>query len=199
MLIVLSVSGYMYFFSKVRVPYAIAETKLVIKYPDKYEQYRTVKCNSLNFFEPGYAFIGKRPERDHEIFFFNVSSKEAFFMELNPEYTGGTTIKNATFDELVAMVKDDCEQFKEARGDFRDTTINWSYGKYEPEPEKTPEEIEREDLEKKLQEIEDINYVLEEIYTDEKRNNVIEKYGDWKELSDKELVKWYLEGPGKRG
>ena len=49
------------------------------------------------------------------------------------------------------MVKEDCSQFQKSKGDRRDKDINWSYGKYEPKPEKKKEEIEKEN--KKQQEL----------------------------------------------
>lgn len=64
--------------------------------------------------------------------------------------TGGTTVKNTTFPELVKMVKEDCYQFQEGHGDYYGEDLAWSYSPYTPEPEKTPEEIAEEEYERWL-------------------------------------------------
>jgi hypothetical protein len=154
-----------------------------------------IRCN-WNIIEPKFASVYFAGDEGHISF-----KKTKMFFQTDEEWmqsrTGGTTVKNTTFPELVKMVKEDCGQFKQPKGDFRDKTINWSYGPYTPEPEKTPEQLQQKEMLERAQEISDVHYVLEEIYTDEMRQNAIEKYGDWKDLTDDELLKWYKEGPGK--
>ena len=142
-IIIFLLSGYFYFYNSVRIPNSIATKKLAIKFPDKYEQYTTIKCNFVDLINPEYAFVAKRPERDYEIFFFKIKTRNLFSKEIHLNYTGGTDIKNTTFPELVEMVKEDCYQFQE---DFDaenpETQIDWGYREADsPEPPKTDEEL----------------------------------------------------------
>jgi len=141
--------GCVYFYNSIRIPNAIAIKKLAIKFPDKYEEYKTVKCNLFDFINPEYAFIAKRPERDHEIFFFKVAFSNVISKEIRLNYTGGTDVKNTNFDELVKMVKEDCPKFQKGYGDYYGEDLAWSYSPYVPEPPKTQDEI---DFEKRKEE-----------------------------------------------
>jgi len=134
-----------------------------------FKNYNIVECR-FDLLNPEYAFVSYQhyvyPERNVDnklwrIDFYNLDRDNKITTNWNIERTGGTTIKNTTFEELVKMAKEDCSQFQKAKGDFRDETINWSYSKYNPEhviePEKPLTEEEKEDLterrKKKLQEL----------------------------------------------
>jgi len=129
-------------------------------------------CN-LNIYKPKVAFvyhdIGNKNYKNNslEIGFYDVSRNNPFSTNWQTEYTGGTTIQNTTFPELVKMVKEDCSQFQKAKGDFHDKTINWSYSPYTPKPPKSPEfeetEQTEEELEKERQEILEIMKFEEEL------------------------------------
>lgn len=77
---------------------------------------------NIGFYRPNKIFWGSEQDWDNS-------------------YTGGTTIKNTTFPELVEMVKDDCYQFQEGHGDYYGEDLAWSYSPYEPEPEMTEQDI----------------------------------------------------------
>ena len=106
------------------------------------------RCN-INILKPEFAKITDyRDEQEINIAFYApgkiLSQTEA---DWDNSYTGGTTVKNTTFHELVGMVKKDCNQFQEGHGDYYGEDLAWSYSPYEPEPEKTQEEIEEEEYE----------------------------------------------------
>ncbi len=44
--------------------------------------------------------------------------ENTFLGKINENYLGATTVRNTTFPELVKMVKDDCEQFKDGYTDY---------------------------------------------------------------------------------
>ena len=107
-----------------------------------------VRCN-YNIFKPGFAYTFYFKDRG-EISF----EKPGAIFSLNKNvwkdsYTGGTTVRNTTFPQLLKMVKEDCYQFQKSKGDRRDKTINWSYGKYTPEAPKTPQQILEEQREER--------------------------------------------------
>ncbi len=137
--IILIFSIYLLFFYWVKVPSAIATEKLAFKFPDKYLEYTTVKCDLPDLINSEHAFVGIRPERDPGIFFFNVGIGNVFSRKIELVFTGATTVKNITFPELVAMVKEDCSQFQKGHGGYYGNELTWSYT--EAEPEKTPEEL----------------------------------------------------------
>lgn len=45
--------------------------------------------------------------------------------------TGGATVKNATYEQILSMVKEDCSQFQQPKGDPKNESINWRYVKAE--------------------------------------------------------------------
>ena len=103
---------------------------------EDYTTYQTIRCD-LNIFQPKIAFV-------NDIFFDVLPEFSIYFFDVNNGFkvarSGGTTIENTTFDELVEMVKKDCSQFQQAKGDPSDKTINSSYSPYTPEPPKEQEE-----------------------------------------------------------
>jgi len=105
-----------------------------------------IRCN-ISFLKPNVAFVSDHILLDDidelKIYFYgikNIFSKK----DDNREFIGVTTVKNTTFPELVKMIKEDCSQFQEGHGDYYGEDLAWSYSPYEPEPEKTQEEIEYE-------------------------------------------------------
>ncbi len=129
----------------------------------------SVRCN-WNIFNLEYVVI-------HDLF--NVGRNEFyiyFFKQKNifnfeRERTGGTTVKNTTFPQLLKMVREDCYQFQKPKGTPRDKEINWRYVKYTPEPPKTKEEIEQEKKEK--EELEKLLSTFKRYeYTEENRNKL---------------------------
>lgn len=112
-----------------------------------------IRCNS-KFLEPEFAYIFFTGDEGH-VSFDSLNKVIWKAEDWDNSYTGGTTIYKTTFDELIKMVKEDCSQFQESKGDWRkDETINWSYSPYtppeepeesaEPKPKRTEEELERE-------------------------------------------------------
>lgn len=95
--------------------------------------YDTVRCN-WNIFKPEIAFVDESVVldkfREMEIFFYKP--KKLFSQtqqEWEDSYVGGTDIKNTTFPQLLAMVKDDCYQFQK---DYDNPKVNeggidWGY------------------------------------------------------------------------
>jgi len=183
---------------------SLVEKKSEINTHDWYKetliQYDIRLCG-FDILQPEYVLITEEDilgdgELDYELLYYKIKNKLPFTSNWNAEYIGGTNVKNVTFNQLVDMVKKDCGQFQKSKGDHADETINWSYGEYIPEPEKTQEELEMDELMEKIQAIKDIHYILNEVCTEEMRQEIIEEYGDWKDLSDDELQEWYSNGPG---
>ncbi len=98
--------------------------------------YESVRCN-WNIFKPEVAFVDKSITlgdiEELEIFFYKAKN---LFKVANEDwensYTGGTTIKNTTFPQLLAMVKEDCYQFQ-ING--KKENISWIWMKYDKEKE----------------------------------------------------------------
>ncbi|PID83160.1 hypothetical protein CSB11_02335 [Candidatus Campbellbacteria bacterium] len=125
-----------------KVPEELAIKKGVIKFPQKYEIYETVKCNYFDLTNPKYAYVNKWKDRDnYEIMFYNVSLKDIFSQKYNFVYLGGADVENTTFPELFEMVKEDCDQFQKGN---KKEKIEWIYSKAETEEEKKVKRIEKE-------------------------------------------------------
>ena len=117
-----------------------------------FKNYEIANCD-FSLKNPKHAFVSFQhyiyPEDNSEmkfwrVDFYNLKRPHIFSQNWNIQRTGGTTIKNTTFPELVAMVKEDCGQFQEGHGDYYGDKLAWSYSPYVPEPIKTQEEIEFE-------------------------------------------------------
>jgi len=197
------------------------------------QQYDVIRCE-FNLKRPVYVFIYESKFEDlidYHIHFYEENRDTVFSQNFQSTYTGGTTVTNTTFPELVKMVKKDCEQFKHAKGDFRDMIINWSYS-----PAPTQEEINSDAVEKLRSDYFDLvpeaREVFDGIYgdpylasdeealkihdriekeggmdervfiknkvtifhngypelTDEQKKKIIDTYGEWENLTDKELA-----------
>ena len=179
-------TGFLYYYNAIKIPNAIATKKLAIKFPDKYEEYKAIKCDLFDFINPEYTFIAKRPERDYELFFFNIKTSNIFSKEIILDYIGGSDIKNTTFSQLLKLVKQDCSQFQKSKGNYTDKTINWSYSKYIPEPVLTPEEQKEKDRKDLVDELK----MELEWYDEEELQYVKETYGITKRSMDSEFLEW---------
>lgn len=122
-----------------------------------------IRCNS-NILDPEFATIFFIKNEGNMGFYKPKKIFMGSYNDWGTSYTGGATIKKATFFELVKMAKEDCNQFKSAKGNPSDETINWYYSPYTleslqfEEPELTDEEVEikrQETLEylKKIKEV----------------------------------------------
>ena len=113
-----------------------------------------IRCN-LNIFQPEFAYVFGSDNDGHIAF--NKINKIFYgtYQDWENSYTGGTTVKNTTFPQLLAMVKENCYQFQKNKGynvGNENTEIYWTYGKYTSPKPKTKEEIEREKQKKKEKE-----------------------------------------------
>ena len=135
-----------------------------------------VRCN-MNILKPEFAYlykIGKTADADF------YKPKHLFSQteqEWDDSYTGGTTIKNTTFPELVAMVKEDCNQFQDggSKGE-----IEWRYSKAP-----TQDEIKQD----KIDFVHRAFYQLE----DNVKEVFIEKYGNVDKMPDEDKILIYNE------
>lgn len=91
---------------------------------------------------------------------------------------GATVPKNATFNELIKMAKEDCLQFQKAKGDPNDETINWRYVEAD-----TQEEIEADAVYMIISSFDDYSDIVKEIF--------IEKYGDPRIMERDEILEIY--------
>jgi len=251
-LLILILVIFSYYFY-IKIPESIKTDSWVYKFPDKYEKHEVIKCNLFDFINPEFAFVGIMTvydTRSYEVDFYQPDDNNPFNTKV--VYTGGTTIENTTFPELVEMVKEDCDQFKKAyydkselgyTDDMTDTekterwhatelkNINWSYSKapsqeegnediaesfrrnminnYSVEGRDTFTEIygdpflmsneevvalkERIDEEGEDERI----YIADRIgafkrgypkLTDKQKQIILDKYGEWEHLTDKELA-----------
>jgi len=160
----------------------ISQSKDVQK---SYKNYQPIRCE-FGLFNPKYAFVSYLhyfyPEDDVDmeswnIGFYHLSRPHFFSTNWRIKYTGGTTIRNTTFPELVAMVKEDCSQFQNGgkKGD-----IEWRYSKAPTEEEKYKDNIDF---------VERAFYQLE----DNVKEVFIEKYGDVNKMSDEDKIAVYNE------
>lgn len=106
-----------------------------------FKNYEILTCN-FHLTEPKYVFISfqhysyPEDEIDIELLridFYNLFRANIFSRDWEIKRTGGTTVENATYAELLKMTKKNCSQFQKSKGDFRDKTINWSYSPFDPE------------------------------------------------------------------
>jgi hypothetical protein len=149
-------------------------------FQNRVQQYDIIRCK-FGFTKMVYAFVYENKYKDmldHHIYFFDINKNNLFSTTINSEYTGGTTIENTTFDELVKMTEKDCFQFQHAKGDYRDETINWSYSLARTQ-EKNNEDT--------------INNLLDDYfsYTDEAREVYREIYGNPNDMTDEKKLELY--------
>jgi hypothetical protein len=141
------------------------------------------RCN-MNIFKPDFAKVTEyEDEEDVNIAFYAPSR---LFRQTEDEwdtsYTGGTTVTNTTFPELVAMVKEDCSQFRYGYVNPDPVGPRWTYSKHVEIPEKT-------ERAKNLQEVEEILWEFKEL-TQEQQQKIIENYGNYKGMTVKEVIEW---------
>ena len=161
---------------------------------DSIKNYDAIMCN-LNIFQPKYILITSAhyqyndiDRKSLSIGFFNISRPHIFSFNWQIEYTGGTTVKNTTFPELVKMVKEDCYQFQEDYDNPNpETGIDWGYR--EAEPPKAQEEIEEEKIENYYSVIRGARYQFDNFFTDFQKEKIIEFYGDLSQMTDDEVYK----------
>lgn len=199
LLVIVAISFQMYSFKRIESELVseniLSQSENVQK---SYVSYKSSLCK-FDLLKPEYAFISYLhyvyPEDNIDRESWNVGFYEAtrsmpFSYNWTLNYKGGTNIENATFDEIVAMVKEDCSQFQQSKGDYWDETINWSYSAYEPEPELTEEEKQKAEEE----------YIISRlqgelvIYNEEDLKYVEETYGITRESPPWDLLEWYEKG-----
>ena len=167
------------------------EASLAIK------QFEIVQCK-FSLFNPEYAFVAhKQYSNDNgeveweflRAYFYNFGRTNLFSSSWLMNYVGSVDIDNATFAEFVNMLGEDCTQFLEINSDRPDEDIDWIYSPYEPEPEKTAEQVESERLEDEAAYAAEIRGVIAAI-SDDQRKQLEEKYGNWRGMTDEEIVEW---------
>jgi len=100
------------------------------------DEHALIRCN-YNIMEPEFAYVFFAMNQGH-ISFDQINKIFWKAKDWKTSSTGGTTIKNTTFPELVEMVKDDCSQFQGGHGDFYGEDLAWSYS-----PAPTQKELDR--------------------------------------------------------
>jgi hypothetical protein len=81
------------------------------------ENTKFIRCNR-SILNPEFAYTFPFSDTIHISFFTTAKWLSLTEEEWDNSRTGGTTVKNTTFDELVKMVKEDCDQFKEGYLDY---------------------------------------------------------------------------------
>jgi len=145
--------------------------------------YNFQRCN-FNIFDSEFAYLTGKNRA-----LISFYKPKHLFSQSKEEWknsrTGGTTIKNTTFDELVKMAKEDCSQFQEDF-DAEDpkTQIDWGYR--EVEPPKTEKELEMEKKEEYYGTIKGMNYQFDNLFTDLQKTKFTEFYGDIHSMTNEE-------------
>ena len=147
------------------------------------EDTKFIRCN-LDITNPVFAFtFDIRGGNEGRIAFYR--SNRLFSQteqEWDTQYTGGTTITNTNFSELVKMVKEDCSQFKKV---YKNPDgINWGYR--EAELPRSPEAIEYENEVGYYEWIKQFNYKYDNLFTDLQKEKFTEFYGDFYSMTDEE-------------
>ncbi len=123
------------------------------------EEVQLIRCN-WNIFKPEFTFVFATDDGGHMSF----RESENIFWQSKENWrknkTGGTTVQNTTFKNLLSMVKDDCYQFQkdynwsETWGTEKEKTeLRWQYSKLikiDKEKEKKELEKQREKARKEL-------------------------------------------------
>ena len=160
-------------------------------FQNRVQKYDIIICefglkNSLH----GFVYENKfKTITDHHIHFYRTIRDSIFSGNFDVSYTGGTTIKNTTFPELVEMVKEDCSQFQEDYDNPNpETGIDWGYREADPpESPKTEEELEYEKRQNYYTQIRSLKYVFNETFTDFQQAKFIEMFGDVNLMTDEEI------------
>jgi len=155
-----------------------------------------IRCNH-DIFRPEYAFVFDLGEGESKHIGFHKTKKLFFQIEQDWEdsRTGGTTITNTTFPELVKMVKEDCSQFQEDYDNPNpETGIDWGYREADPpELPKTEHELEAEKAQHRYDSIRALKYAYGETFTDFQQEKFTEMFGDVKTITDDEIYAIFLE------
>ena len=160
----------------------ITLTKSYVTYNEGQGADSFIRCN-LNIFEPEFASAFFAMEKGHISF-----KKTKMFLQTDKEwetsYTGGTTIKNTTFPELVKMVKEDCSQFQYGYDNPDPDGPRWTYTAATEEDfveyqEPTETEIRVRDA------IHSFKFL-----TEAQQAKVVEHYGPMGRLNVEELIEW---------
>jgi len=153
-----------------------------------------IRCN-YELLEPEFVYLFSTGNGAQMGFY----KSERLFYQTEKEWdfnrTGGTTVKNTTFPELVKMVKKDCSQFQE---DFDaedpETQIDWGYREADPpEPPKTQEELAEEEIIEKHNNARRVLTFVNESLTNLQRDKFIEFYGDINSMTTDEIYQVYLQ------
>lgn len=159
LLIVLSIATYSILSSLAIKKYISKDMK--INFPDKFIAYQVVRCD-FGISNIEYAFIGEYKDRIDNLktFFYEMKRKSLFTVnDWSDNYIGGTTIKNTTFPQLVAMVKEDCSQFQKGKGDYWGEDIAWSHT-----PAPTKEELDERHVDSMRSDFVDLSEESREIF-----------------------------------
>ena len=157
---------------------------------DSIKNYEITTCN-LNIFKPEIAYVSysKRVDSGREryhVSFYNFQKENIIFGKWNFEYTGGTTVKNTTFNNLLKMVKEDCYQFQKSGSiGIKQDSIQWIYSKVESKEREEQRRKRKEEREKK--EREEWNKLSEK-----EKQKILEenkKVDEFMNLSDEEKLK----------
>jgi len=197
-------------------------------FQNRVQKYEIIRCQfGIKKMKYAFAYENKFESLiDYHIFFFDITKNSLFKNTVNSKYTGGTTIQNTTFPELVKMVKEDCSQFQGGFVNEDPNGIHWTYTRAETKEEKAKEirekfdrnysltpfkdvygdydemtdeelielqkKIDEEGLDEKVENIAEIRKTKERLYklTDKRKHQIIERYGDWKDLEDMDLVRY---------
>jgi hypothetical protein len=119
-----------------------------------------LRCNR-DLFDPIFAYPFTLENESHIGFYRPGKLFWASTNDWGASYTGGTTVKNTTFEKLVKMAKEDCSQFQKGYLDYTGyehlseqekddryweidaKNLGWTYTPYAPDPEPTEEEKAR--------------------------------------------------------
>jgi hypothetical protein len=137
---------------------------------EDYSDFRTIRCN-LDLFNPKIAFV-------NDLFYKNLPQYNIFMFRMERPFSskpkevriGGTTVKNVTFPELVAMVKEDCDQFQDGHVSDVEGEPEWVYTRAKTKEEKVAD-------------------IKEGFLANENRySSFREIYGDVEQMTDEEVL-----------
>ncbi len=156
-------------------------------------------CN-WNIFKPQIAYILEekyKNKKELSIGFYNFQKEYLIFGKWNFEYTGGTTISNTTFPQLLKMVKEDCYQFqKSSSTGLKETDTEWVYS--QAESKEVIEKRKQDRIKKEKQEREAEREAFEKLSEEEKEKYLKQiEYESSIDINDEEaLIKLYNERMG---
>lgn len=142
------------------------------------------RCD-MNIFHPKFLRITHYKDIDEkDISFYKISN---LFSQTEKQwqasYTGGSSVRNATFDELLTLVKQDCSQFQDDFENPDPEGINWGYRAAPTEEEIAYEKIRFINHKKRI-----INNL-----SPTKLEELKERFDYNPQFSDDELYQWAKE------